>query len=118
MPVKSFLLVALMACLGTAAHADFQKVANQSQFVKLVSGKTLTRALIELRVTQDGRIEGTGVRWDVTGSWSWQDGYFCRDLFWGGDNLGYNCQEVRVQENRVRFISDKGKGQSAVFRLK
>ncbi len=115
------LLTAGAIALGvtvSAAHADFLKIENEAEFMQLMSGKKLTRPLVELEVKQDGRIHGKGVRWEVTGSWSWQNGYFCRDLFWGGDELGYNCQEVRVEENRVRFTSDKGNGQSAVFRLK
>lgn len=106
-----------LALSATAAAADFAKIDNHSEFLRHVSGKTLTRPLVEVRVTQDGRIEGRGSLWDVTGSWSWSDGYFCRDLYWGGDPLGYNCQAVHVSGERVRFTSDRGAGQSAVFRL-
>lgn len=110
------LSVALAVC-ATGAQADFNKINDQAEFLSHVSGKTLTRPLVELRVTTDGRIEGRGSLWDVTGNWSWQNGYFCRELFWGGDALGYNCQEVQINGPRVRFTSDRGQGQSAVFRL-
>ncbi len=106
------------AAVATAAHAEFDTVDSQQDFLSYVSGKTLTRPLVEIRVTQDGRIEGRGSLWDVEGTWSWRDGYFCRDLFWGGDALGYNCQEVQVGGGRMRFTSDRGSGQSAVFRLR
>ena len=94
-----------------------QKIETFEQFVEFVQGKKLTRPLIKLEVSSDGRISGRGATWDVEGNWSWQDGYFCRDLFWGGDALGYNCQEVRVNGNRIRFTSDRGAGDTAVFRL-
>lgn len=117
-------MLSRIACLAfagslaaSAASAEFTKVNDRAAFLSLVAGKTLTRPLINLRVTQDGRIEGMGARWEVTGNWSWRGGYFCRDLFWGGDELGYNCQEVRVNRNRLRFTSDRGNGQSAVFKL-
>ncbi len=114
-----FLLAALiLTCSATVAAADFDVVSDKSTFMQLVSGKKLTRPLVELQVTTDGRIEGTGARWDVTGNWSWRDGYFCRDLFWGGDALGYNCQEVRANGSRLRFTSDRGNGRSAVFKLR
>ena len=106
----------LMA-LATASHADFAKVNDENEFIALVQGKTLTRPFVSVRVTQAGQIEGTGARWEIRGNWSWQNGYFCRDLNWGGDDLGYNCQEVRADGNRLRFTSDRGAGQSAVFRL-
>ena len=115
--LRAACLSAALAALATGAQADFAKIQNQDDFVRLVQGKTLSRPLVRLRVTPDGRIEGRGSVWDVTGSWSWQNGYFCRDLFWGGDALGYNCQEVRINGGQMRFTSDRGQGQSAVFRL-
>ena len=105
-------------CAGPAL-AELVKVDNQSRFVQLVNGKTLTRPFVKLNVTPDGRIAGRGARWDVEGTWSWQDGYFCRDLFWGGDPLGYNCQEVQATaDGRIKFTSDRGAGDSAMCRLR
>lgn len=105
------------AGLSGAAQAEFAKINTQADFVRLIEGKTLKRPFVELTVSPDGRIGGMGLRWEVTGAWSWQDGFFCRSLFWGGDDLGYNCQEVRASGERLRFTSDQGDGQSAVFRL-
>ncbi len=101
-----------------SALAEFAKVTDRAQFVDLVEGKTLSRTLVSLTVTPEGGISGRGAIWDVTGQWSWQDGYFCRDLYWGGDDLGYNCQEVTASGNAIRFTSDRGSGQSADFRLR
>ncbi|MCV6586231.1 MAG: dihydrodipicolinate reductase [Marinibacterium sp.] len=109
--------VALTGFAGPAA-AEFLKIDSAAQFRQVVTGKTLTRPLIKLRVDPKGRISGKGMQWDVTGSWSWRDGYFCRDLVWGGDDLGYNCQEVRVSGNKIRFTSDRGAGDYADFRLR
>ncbi|MEP4196525.1 MAG: dihydrodipicolinate reductase [Aliishimia sp.] len=115
--VRTTLISVLLVCLGVTAQAEFAKVENQADFIALIKNKLLKRPFVELSVTPDGRIEGTGARWDVTGSWTWENGFFCRDLFWGGDELGYNCQEVRAHNNRMRFTSDQGQGQSAVFRI-
>ena len=118
MGLHATLLSLVLAATATTAQAEFAKVDDQEEFLQYVSGMTLTRPFIRLQVTSDGRIEGMGSRWEVTGNWSWREGYFCRDLFWGGDPLGYNCQEVRVKDGRLRFTSDRGEGQSAVFRLR
>lgn len=115
-PLAALTVVAL--ALPLAAQAELAQITDRGAFVDLVAGKKLTRPLVELEVTPDGGISGTGVRWDITGKWSWQDGYFCRDLNWGGDDLGYNCQEVRYDGKRLRFTSDKGTGDSADFRLR
>lgn len=113
------LAAAFVAALSaTSAQADFTKVASEQQFKEIVSGKTLTRPLVKLEVSPAGAISGMGVTWKVTGNWSWRDGYFCRDLYWGGSELGYNCQEVAVNDGRIRFTSDRGVGNHADFRLR
>jgi hypothetical protein len=113
------LATVLFAIAMSPAHAaaDYKKISDKSEFLALVAGKTLTRPLVKLEVLTSGKIAGRGATWDIEGNWTWKDGYFCRDLFWGGDEIGYNCQEVGLSNARVRFTSDKGKGDSAEFRL-
>lgn len=103
---------------ATSAAAEFAKVDSQEEFVALIQNKELRRPFVRLEVSSEGEISGMGAAWPVTGNWTWQEGYFCRDLFWDGDPLGYNCQEVRAHENRIRFTSDRGAGDSAEFRLR
>ncbi|WP_292287124.1 dihydrodipicolinate reductase [Marivita sp.] len=114
------LIVAAAVALGfpQSAAAELKRIESKSEFVQIVQGKTLSRPLVRLAVDQNGGITGRGVTWDVTGSWSWQDGFFCRDLTWGGDDLGYDCQEVRANDSEVRFTSDQGAGDTADFRLR
>lgn len=116
MTLKYAVLISVLFSSGPV-WAEFAKVGSETQFKQLVSGKTLTRPLVKLEVSPEGAISGTGLAWEVTGNWSWRDGYFCRDLFWGGSDLGYNCQEVQVRDNRIRFTSDRGTGDYADFRL-
>lgn len=112
-------VTALLAGLvGTSAAAEFAKVDSQEEFLSIIAGKELRRPFVNLEVSPQGAISGMGAAWPVTGNWTWREGYFCRDLFWGGDPLGYNCQEVRTHDNRIRFTSDKGQGDSAEFRLR
>ena len=111
-------LTSLALLLAGPALAELQKVTSRDAFVSLVSGKTLTRPLVRLQVLPDGRIAGTGAAWEVTGKWRWENGYLCRSLTWGGDDLGYNCQEVRSDGATLRITSDRGAGQSAEFRLR
>ena len=111
-------LCAATLALAAPAFADFRKVESRSEFVQLVSGKTLTRPLVKLSVSPDGSISGSGAAWEVSGNWQWKEGYLCRTLEWGGDDLGYNCQEVQTDGSTVRITSDKGTGQSADFSLR
>ena len=117
-PFASLIVAVAVGSVATAVQADLAKVQDRTEFVDLVAGKTLTLPLVRLTVKPDGTISGKGARWDVSGNWTWQDGYFCREIFWGGDPLGYNCQEVRFEDGRMRFTSDRGAGASATFRVK
>lgn len=118
--MRARILLATLVALGisTPAFAEFTKVHEKSEFIALVAGKTLTRPQVLLRVMRDGRIQGTGAKRAVTGNWAWKNGYFCRTLYWGGSEIGYNCEEVRASNGRMRFITDRRAGVSAVFRLR
>lgn len=118
--IKSALSLSSAAVLVAASpvFADWSKVSDKAEFMQLVSGKSLVRPFVDLKVSADGSIAGKGAAWAVTGNWTWKQGFFCRSLFWGGDDLGYNCQEVTLENGRLRFTSDRGAGKSADFRLK
>lgn len=112
-------------CLGLlwtlpAAANDFAQVRDQSDFLAIVEGRELRHSLgIRLSVRTDGRILGSALGWQVTGSWKWQDGYFCREMDWSGYAIPFNCQMVEVREGReIRFTVDRGAGESASFRLR
>jgi len=119
--MRSFLF-ALALIIATPAVADaFERVSDKSTFVQLVAGKTLSNRLygVKLNVSEGGSIAGGALGWDITGDWTWEDGYFCRDMAWGGDSVGYNCQLVEVRSgNEMRFTSDQGAGDAASFKLR
>ena len=74
---------------------------------------------ISLKVEPDGEIRGSAMGWDVTGTWEWQDGYFCREMDWSGYPIPKNCQLVEAKgDEAIRFTVDKGAGDSASFNLR
>ena len=113
-------VVFMLSCLlaPVAAADEFSMVEERDGFVALVEGRELTRFGIRLSVTPDGAIRGRAFGRDVRGAWKWRSGYFCRSLHWGSRDLGPNCQAVKVQGGTIRFISDRGAGDFANFRLK
>ena len=111
----------LIVTATTAAADDYRKVSERSEFMTLLSGKNLSNRLygVNLAVGDNGQISGTGAGWDITGSWSWEDGFFCREMNWGGDPIPYNCQLVEVRNgNEMRFTVDQGAGDAASFKLR
>ena len=106
-----------LASASPLAAEDFSVVGSADRFVSLVNGRELRRLGIRLNVTPEGQIIGRAFGAPVTGEWTWQGGYFCRDLFWNGDDLGYNCQLVQENGDTLRFTSDQGSGMSADLTL-
>ncbi len=113
------LTLSLFIALPAAAQA-FDRISDRTTFVNTVDGKDLNIGLygLTLNVRADGTISGRAVGWDVTGAWSWEDGYFCRDMDWSGYAIEYNCQLVEVNGDRIRFTVDQGAGDDAVLRIR
>lgn len=115
----------ILALLFTTAAApavaeSYVPVKDQATFLSLVDGKELRNFFygVRLNVLSNGEIDGSAIGWDIEGNWTWQDGFFCRELSWGGDPIPYNCQLVEARgDDRVRFTVDQGAGDSASFRL-
>ena len=119
--MRSFALAGLLALLAAPALADYTKVTDRGEFLELLQGKQLRLGLfgVSLNVVPDGTIEGRASGWDVTGTWSWQDGYFCREMDWSGTEIPYNCQLVEADgSDRMRFTVDRGAGDAATFNLR
>lgn len=109
-------------CGGSALAADsYQSINERDAFIAAMGGKNLSNRLyaLTLTVTDDGQIAGRAVGSPVTGTWDWIDGFFCRQMDWGGTDIPYNCQLVEIRNgNQMRFTVDRGAGNSASFMLR
>jgi len=109
----------VVVTLGTSAVAQgFQVVTDETRFVQLVDGRQLTRLGIQLNVSPNGGIQGRAFGMKVTGSWTWQGNYFCREMSYGASSLPMHCQEVLLSGDTIRFVADQGTGDSADLRLR
>ncbi|MDO9527108.1 MAG: dihydrodipicolinate reductase [Gemmobacter sp.] len=118
-----FQFIFLAACVAAlalpgAARAEQGRVQTRDAFVALIKDRALTRLGVSLNVSTDGRITGKAFGRPVTGDWKWSDGYFCRDMVFGNQPIGPNCQLVENRGGALRFTSDKGKGDFADLRLR
>jgi hypothetical protein len=111
----------LLAMAAPAAADSFEPVKEKDRFLDLVQNRELRIGLynLSLSVRPDGSIAGSALGWDITGNWTWKDGYFCREMDWSGMPIDYNCQLVEAQgAEKLRFTVDQGRGDSATFRLR
>jgi hypothetical protein len=110
---------ALLLLLFSAAPAlAFERVTDRSAFVGLVEGRTLTSLGVALQVLPDGQIAGRAFGRDITGSWDWRDGLFCRAMAAGSRSFPLNCQVVQLDGTTLRFIADEGQGDRADLRIR
>jgi hypothetical protein len=120
--MKYAVLSLILAFVAAPALADgYAPVKDEATFVSLIDGKELRNFFygVRLNVFEEGTIQGSAIGWEIVGDWSWQDGYFCREMSWGGDPIPYNCQLVEARgDDRIRFTVDQGAGDSASFRLR
>ena len=107
----------LIAPPRAAQAEEFRVVDSDARFISLIEGRELRRLGIRLTVTPTGEIQGRAFGGPVTGQWRWENGYFCRDLFWNDTDLGYNCQLVQENGPTLRFTSDQGAGMFADLTL-
>ena len=120
--MKRLLTIVLLSIMGAgaAASSELAPIKERDLFIDYIDGRNLTIRLygLTLNVTDDGRIEGRAIGRPITGTWSWQDGYFCREMVWGERPIEYNCQLVEASGSTMRFTTDRGDGNYADFRLR
>jgi hypothetical protein len=113
--------ILMLAAPVAAAANEFEPVRDKGAFLSLVQDRELRISVygLSLNVLPDGKIKGSALGWEITGSWDWKDGYFCREMDWSGMAIDYNCQLVEAQgAEKMRFTVDQGAGDSATFRLR
>jgi len=110
--------IILCMCMAGSVSAETQRITDKNTFLNIVGNKILARPFVSLQVLPDGKINGKGAGRTVTGDWSWNDGYFCRTMFWGSRELSYNCQAVDKVGEKLRFTADQGAGMAADFSLR
>jgi hypothetical protein len=122
MPNK--LLLAALLVLPIWANplygAEDRLISDKDSFLAAVNGRDLTIGLFDLSLTvlPDGTLTGTAMGWDVKGTWTWEDGLFCREMDWSGYKIDYDCQTVEQRGEKLRFTAKRGQGRAADFRLK
>lgn len=119
MILKPLIAAALATlCLAAPALADLTRITDRGTFLSYVQGRELSRIGVSLLVYPDGSIQGRALGRNVTGTWAWERGLFCRTLDAGDRQFGRNCQVVSVDGNSIRFQADEGAGDIADFRIR
>lgn len=108
----------LLLLLSATPVLAFERVTERNAFLGLVEGRTLTSLGVSLQVLPDGQIAGRAFGSQVTGTWDWRNGLFCRELVAPTRSFPLNCQVVQRDGSTLRFIADEGQGDRADLRIR
>ncbi len=113
-------LFALGGCAGTTApdtSAEPVILTTEAAFRAAIVGKTMGFDGSTFTVNADNTVSGP---WDgsgITGTWSWEDPYWCRDIAIGGVDRGSDCQIWAVSGSSATVTRDRGNGSSFTYSL-
>ena len=116
-PTRSYLAAGL-AFLALAAWHSVQQVSaadssvritSEQEFRDQIAGKKLVNKNGYAIVHEDGTLSGEFKNKRLTGTWSWEDQYYCRTVKLGEKDLGHDCQVIEVSGDTMTFKGKKGK---------
>ena len=113
------ILLSLAIALPLPALAEgLTRITDAETFISTVQNRDLTSMAVRLNIIPDGTIAGRAFGLQVTGTWTWDNGYFCRTLDTATQDFPLNCQLVETDSTTIRFTADKGTGDVANLRIK
>ena len=107
------LLVASFSIHQVSAADENTRIETEQEFREIAIGKKLVYNKGALTVHDDGTMTGTHGGKKVTGTWSWEDEYYCRSVKVGKKDIGHDCQVVELSGNSLIFIRKKGTGKKS-----
>lgn len=111
--------LSLSAWSGTlsAAGSGKKAIETEQEFRDVIVERRLSNKHGYSMVHEDGTLTGKFGDRDMTGTWSWEDKYFCRTAKLGSKKFPLNCQAVTVSGDKVTFRRNKGLGKRSKYRL-
>ena len=102
-----------------ASAADPNKrIETEQEYREKVVGKKLVQENGYVMSHEDGTVSGEFGDQSLSGTWTWEDKYFCRTVTLGTRDFGRDCQVVEVSGDSLTVIRNKGEGKrSPVYRI-
>ena len=100
-----------------AADSGKKRITTEKEFRTIVAGKKLTSKAGYSINHKDGNITGNFRDRELTGTWTWEDGYFCRSVMLGNKDLPDDCQVITVSGDKVTYIRNRGEGKGLTYQI-
>ena len=101
--------VALLA-VPMASAENFKRITKEAQFRELVVDRKGVSEAGWFIVHSDGTTSGNIFKKKFKAAWVWKNRMYCRNAVLGKEQLGTDCQVVKISGDKVQFIRKYGKG--------
>lgn len=111
--LKKTVLVAIgLSILATTVSAqNFKRIRKEADFREYVVDRKAGSEWGWFLVKSDGTTTGKIFGKTFKARWVWKNKMYCRNAVLGKENLGTDCQVVKISGDKVQFIRDYGKGE-------
>ena len=110
---------AFVLCVSASSDvaSGERRITTEEEFRRVVVDRKHNASWGYTINRKDGTIRGFYKGKFVSGEWSWEGEYYCRDVMIDLKELGHDCQVVTVSGNRIVYTRKKGSGKTATFEL-
>ena len=116
--LKILLCVILPFVSGCVATPDYQTITTRDEYLTKVAGRTVNLGDGSSTTHADGTMTGKVGGLPIVGSWTWEDGFFCRQGKVGPEQMERDCQKLEIADDNLRVTRNSGDGPISVFKLK
>lgn len=84
-----------------------KQITTEKEFRAKVVGKKLITERGAIKIHKDGNMTGTLGNREVSGEWTWEEGYWCRSIALDDRQFPDDCQMVTILGDEIDLLSKK-----------
>ncbi len=120
-PTLATICLTISGCASTLPeNAEFERISSKEQYLELVAGRVGRTKGTNITSTAfaDGTLKGGSGAKKFSGTWTWEDEYFCREVTVGSKVLEPDCQIIEISGSTLKVTRKKGEGEIVFLQLK
>ncbi|GGH25754.1 hypothetical protein SAMN05444007_103187 [Cribrihabitans marinus] len=97
--------------------SGWRRITTRADFCDAVVDRVILGDGLRFVIGSDATISGQAHGVALSGVWTWNEGYFCRNARVGEAETGKDCEVIEVAPGRMRYTRDRGRGASVVVTI-
>lgn len=113
------LIMTVLILPSKSATAEFRRIITLKQFEAALIGRSITGGGGNVIIHADGTVTGTTKdNQNVSLTWRWQFGHWCRGGTVGSGKLPNDCQQVWIKCKFLRLVRNWGRGSTVEYKIR